>query len=304
MNVIKTIPTEYIRPFEGQPRRYFDPQALQELADSIKTHGQYTPAWVVPVKCIGCELDAAPWEPDGNNSEVTHVCIDGAQQYELIAGERRWRACKLADIATLVCEVRPNLTLEQQYIASVMENFGRKDCTTMETARSVKQLLEQYGGDYAKTANVFARSEAWVRQINMLNRLLPEVATMLEPPNARLSTQVGVALANLQADVQIRLASEIAKRGLRLRAALSYIRVVATDEQRVSKQGKRRPSADFEILKTFISTLGTQAQAIMMLGEERIQGMFTNRDPKSKVLMRAIVRKRIEQLRELEVMLQ
>lgn len=298
MNVIKAIPVEHIRPFPGQPRRYFDTQALQELADSIKTHGQSTPAWVVPLRddqddqsSVDAELGPLP------------LARTKPRQYELIAGERRWRACQLVGVPTLICEVREGLSLEQQYIHSVMENFGRKDCTTMETARSVGQLLKQYDGDCGKTAKVFARSEAWVRQLAMLLRLEPEVAAMLEPPNARLTTQVGVSLSNLQPEVQVRLAREIAARGLKHKASLSFLRASVTDGHRVHKQGRRRPSDDFALLKRFLESLGPQAQAIMVLGEERLQSMFTHRDPQVKVTVRAIIQKRVAQLQQLEGLL-
>lgn len=287
MNVIKAIPVEHVRPFPGQPRRYFDPQALQELADSIKAHGQSTPAWVVPVECEGCAQDAS-----------------SRAKYELIAGERRWRACQLVGVPTLDCEVRIGLSLEQQYIHSVMENFGRKDCTVMETARSVGRLLKEYDGDHAKTAKVFARSDAWVRQLAMLLRLEPEVAAMLDPPNARLTTQVGVSLANLQPDVQLRLAREIASRGLKHKSAMSFVRASVTKGQCVTKYGRsRRPSDDFDILRRFLDSLGPQAQAIMALGNERLQAMFTHRSPQVRVTVRAIIQKRITQLRDLEALL-
>lgn len=284
MNEIQRIPVEQIRPFDGQPRHYFDEQALQELADSIKMYGQFTPAWVVEV---GCAQDAGRYK-----------------QYELVAGERRWRACKLAGVTTLLCEVR-TYSKDEQYVASVMENFGRKDCTTMETARSVGRLLKQYGGDGAKTAKLFARSEAWIRQMSLLTRLEPEVAAMLEPPNARLTTLVGCSLANLQPETQIRLAKQIAGRGLKHKAALAFVRNAVTNNERVHKQGRtRKPSDDFDILRRFLDTLGPQAQIIMGIGKDRFNVIFANRDPNSRKNVRAMIEKRITQLRQLEEMLQ
>jgi hypothetical protein len=138
-----------------------------------------------------------------------------------------------------------------------------------------------------------------VRQLNMLNRLAPEVAAMLEPPDQKLTTQVGVTLANLRPDVQVRLALEIASRGLRHRAALSLVRGSVTNDQRVSKQGRRRPSDDFAILAGFLRDVGPRAQSILDLGPERIAAMFAHRDPKARATVRAVVAKRAEQLREL-----
>lgn len=278
MNSIRTIATDKIKPFPGQPRKYFDEQALLELATSIKQQGQYTPAWVVA-------LDDKPGF------------------YQLVAGERRWRACQLVGIPTLICEVREYDTKAEIYIASVMENFGRKDCTTMETARSVGQLLKACKNSYTEVASIFARSTAWVQQLNCLNKLLPEVQSMLDPPNAALTTQVGVTLSNLQPDIQLQLAREIASRGLKHRGALALVRSSVTNDQRVSKRGKRRPADDFAILRTFLNVIGPQAQAIMALGDDRLKAMFTHRAVEDKRMISAVIKKRIEQLKELDVLL-
>lgn len=271
---IQEIPVDKVQPFAGQPRRYFDPAALRELADSIAAHGQSTPAWVVPLQ-------------------------NG--RYELVAGERRWRACQLAGIPTLLCEIRKGMNREQQYLASVMENFGRKDCTTMETVQSVGRMLEMYDGDLARTAAVFARSTAWVQQYRMLLRLEPEVAAMLEPPEPKLTTLVAVSLANLQPEVQVRLAREIAKQGLKHRSALSHIRSSVTDDARVVRRGrKRRPSDDFRLLTRLLGSIGPQAQAVLDLGDARLAELFVHREPKVVDSVRAVLVKRIEQLRSLE----
>lgn len=282
MNEIRTIPLEHIKPFDDQPRKYFDDQALQELSDSIRQQGQYTPAWVVRSGKLA--KDGVP------------------QQYQLVAGERRWRACRLAGIKTLVCEVREYETKAEQYVASVMENFGRKDCTTMEAARSVGRLLKVYGSK-KEVATVFARSENWVGQMNILNRLEPEIQAMLEPPNAVITMLVGVSLANLTPKLQLRLAREIADKKLRHGAALSLVRTSVTNDDRISKKGKRNPSDDFAILKSFLDALGAKAQAIMALGNERVNAMFINRGANDKELIRKVLQKRIAQLKELDEVL-
>lgn len=281
MSVIRTIPIEDISPYKGQPRQYFDQQALQELANSIKTQGQYTPAWVVALGTL----------------EST-----GRTKYELVAGERRWRACKLAGVSTLICEVRDYATRAEQYVASVMENFGRQQCTVMETARSVGQLLKVHKS-HEEVATIFARSEAWVRQMASLNRLEPEVAAMLEPPDAKLSTQVALTLCNLQSGVQKRLAREIADGKMRHNAALSHVRINTSNTDRVNKQGSRSPKSDYNILANFLTVLGAKSQAIAALGEPRIKAMFTHRADRDRELVLLMLKHRQTQLRELETLL-
>lgn len=250
---IERIPIESIIPYASQPRKYFDDESLKELADSIRENGQITPAWVIPAK---------------------------KGKYELIAGERRWRACKLAGVTTLLCEIRSGLSDDQRYLASVMENFGRKDCTTMEAARSVGAVLSINDGNMAKTASVFARSPEWVRQLNSLLRLEPEVAAMLDPPNPSLNMLAAVSLANLQPEVQKRLAKELVQAGLRHRAALRHIRANVDNKDRVSMVGRaRKPSDDFEIVQRLLIQLGPDTEAVLEMDHERIKAMFAKKTP-------------------------
>ena len=286
---IGSIPTERIRPFKGQPRTHFDEAALRELADSIAANGQKTPAWVIP--------------PDEHGI------------FELTAGERRWRACQMAGIPTLLCEVRQPESAVSRYIDSVMENFGRKDCTVLEAARAVQEVARLKFGDKiergkvaevdAAVARVFARSVAWVQQMKLLLRLHPHVMRYLEPPQ-KLPTQVAITLANLQPEIQISLAEDIVKNGMRLRTALAHVRNHATDDQRVTRRGRsrRRPSEDFQILHRFLTNLGESAQVLIDMGDERVNAMFQNRPPKDRQIVAGVLVKRIGQLQRLQGLLQ
>lgn len=246
--MIERIPIAKVRPYDGQPRKYFDEESLGELAASIKENGQTTPAWVVPV---------------------------GGGLFELIAGERRWRACALAGVETLLCEVRDGLTEGQRYLASVMENFGRKDCTTMETARSVGEVLRMNGGDLAKTASVFAKGVPWVRQYNSLLKLDPLVAQMLEPPAPSLSLVGASSLAGLRAEVQVRIAKELVQAGLKHRAALRHIRASVEGVDRATNLGRpRKPSDDFELVQRLLIQLGPDTDAVLGMEEDRLKAMF------------------------------
>jgi ParB family chromosome partitioning protein len=277
------IPLERIRPFKGQPRKYFDPIALQELADSISEIGQRTPAWVMA---------------DG----------DG---YQLIAGERRWRACALAGIETLLCEVRKAESANSQYVDSVLENFGRKDCTVMETAFAIKRVTEIYFGSgakhgdavYVKVARIFARSVAWVQQHRSLLNLDVKVQAMLNPAlpaDKRLPTQVAVSLANLRHEDQVRLAGEIIERGMKFRSALAFVRGSKTEEMRVRKNGRTRsPAEDFRMFRRFLENLGQGAQIILGMPVENTRAMFVNRPAKDLTSVIAVLRKRAKQLETL-----
>lgn len=281
---IGAIPISMIRPFWNQPRKHFDEASLRDLADSIAQEGQRTPAWVMPI---------------------------GKGQYELIAGERRWRACQLAEITTLRCEVRAPEDASAQYIDSVMENFGRKDCTSLEAARAIAGVIRirfgptpQHGDKAAsEVAKVFARSQAWVHQHLGLLRLHPEVQDLLE--SGKISTSVAFALSNLQPEVHLPLAREISGKKMRLKPALTLIRGAATNSSRISQKGRqRKPSDDFSILARFLNSLGEQAEALLAISTPHMAAMFAHRPPESLATVRKVLRRRIEELGQLETALQ
>lgn len=272
-SIIEKIPVEAIQPYPGQPRRYFDPAGLQELADSIKENGQVTPAWV----------EAA-----------------GKGCYQLIAGERRWRACKLAKVPTLTCEIRVGLSENKRFLASVMENFGRKDCTTMETARAVAEVLKINAQDYDKTATVFARSSAWVRQYVSLLKLNPQVAAMLEPPDVSLTMSAALMLTNLHPSKQVKLADEILEFGLKYRAALRHISNSVEEGDRISHRGRaRRPSDDSELLQRLLSSTGPVIDTLTSLSGERIIAMIESKTTKDMTGLCAGLRMRVRQFEAL-----
>lgn len=289
MNEIKAIPLSDIRPFDGQPRKYFDPVALQELADSIVEVGQRTPAWVMEKK---------------------------PGKFMLIAGERRWRACALAGIPTLRCEVRPTENADAQYVDSVLENFGRKDCTVMETAHAIQKVAEIFCGpnpkfgqeNLKKIGRIFTRGPAWVAQHRSLLNLHPKVQAMLDPalPQAkRLHTQVAIALANLLHEDQVNIASSILEKGMRFKPALEYVRNSKTSTNRAVNKGKvRRPDDDFRIFSRFLNNLGENAQIMLHIPHDRLTGMFANRPPAVLKTVIAVLRKRSTQLESLAARLE
>ncbi len=255
---IGVIPVEIIRPFANQPRKHFDEDALRELADSIAAEGQRTPAWVMP--------------------------IDGGQYlYELIAGERRWRACKLAGIPTLRCEVRAPETAAEQYVDAVMENFGRKECTSLEAARAVAEVIRlRYGDDAARAGRyscddvgkVFARTGWWVSRHLALLRLDPEVLALLEVPQ-KIPTQVAMALVNIEPAAQKRLAKKIVGEELGFRQALNLIRAEGRRGVKVSPFGNYRDRRqESRLLSSFVESTADRLDGLLDLPLSRWRTIF------------------------------
>ena len=276
------IPVSAIRPFKGQPRTHFDEQALKELADSIAAEGQRTPAWVMPIS---------------NNGH----------QFELIAGERRWRAVQMAGIETLLCEVRNPESAAQQYLDSVMENFGRKDCTILESAMAVKEVFriksggkKQWGDKVAvDVARVFARSTGWVYQMLQVSRLHPRVLDLLRPPQ-KLPTPAAISLASLSHDMQLELANEIVQKGLKNKASLAYIKNRIIDQPQHLGQKRARPYEDHKTLTRFLASLGGQMEALLLISHDRHVAMFKNRPARDLDIVVKIIAQRRTQLQKLE----
>ena len=141
-----------IYPNPNQPRKHFDEEALQELASSIKLHGVIQPLVVNKTE-------------DGN--------------YMIIAGERRWRASKLAGI-TKVPVVIKNYTEKQVKEISIIENLQREDLNPIEAARAIKQLMDEYNLTQETISDRIGKSRSNVANTLRLLQLYPDVINMIE----------------------------------------------------------------------------------------------------------------------------
>lgn len=140
---VQKLPVDSLSPRSEQPRQHFDEQALDELADSIRTHGVLLPLVVTP---------------------------DGEGRYRIIAGERRWRAAKKADLKTVPAIVRTLKELEQLEVALV-ENVQRVDLSPLEQAVSIERLHQQFAMPYEMVAKRLGKATSTVVNIVRLLQL-------------------------------------------------------------------------------------------------------------------------------------
>jgi len=140
---VEKIPLKQLRPNPRQPRQHFDETALRELAASIKRHGIVQPLIVSPA-------------------------ADGV--YDLVAGERRWRAAGLAGLATVPAIVRQRQELEQLEVA-LIENVQRVDLSPLEQAVSIERLHEQFSLSYEAIAERLGKATSTVNNTVRLLRL-------------------------------------------------------------------------------------------------------------------------------------
>jgi ParB family transcriptional regulator, chromosome partitioning protein len=202
---LRELPVEAIRPNPKQPRTKFDPEALAGLASSIEESGVVQPLLVRPLR-------------------------DGG--YELIAGERRWRAARQAGLAKVPAIVRDSAQAERLQVA-LIENMVREDLNPVEEARACAALVEDLGLSKAELARRVGRSRAAVTNLIRLLELPDEAIELLEA--GKLSEGHGKALLAADGnDVRRRLA----------RAAVQGGWSVRETEAKAGLAGKPKPRRD------------------------------------------------------------
>ncbi|TXH70138.1 MAG: ParB/RepB/Spo0J family partition protein, partial [Thiothrix sp.] len=135
--VLKKLSVEQIQPGTYQPRSQMDAQALQELADSIKAQGLVQPV------------------------VVRRLSLGG---YELIAGERRWRAAQLAGLTAIPAVIR-EIPDQAAAAMSLIENIQREDLNSLEEALALRRLIDEFGLTHQQTAEAVGRSRAAVTNL-------------------------------------------------------------------------------------------------------------------------------------------
>lgn len=185
---LRTLPIEYLQTGRFQPRRIIDPAKLQELADSISAQGIVQPV-------IVREQD------------------DG--RYEIIAGERRWRAAQLAGLREVPVVVRDISDQTAQAIA-LIENIQREDLNPMEEAEALQKLLEDHGMTHQQLADAVGKSRATISNLVRLMDLHPATKQLLL--DGRIEMGHARALLGLESDAQVSLANKVAEKKLTVRA--------------------------------------------------------------------------------------
>ncbi|TAK62569.1 ParB/RepB/Spo0J family partition protein [Methylobacter sp.] len=186
---LHTLPIEHMQRGKYQPRKDMHPEKLQELADSIKAQGIIQPVVVRKL---------------------------AAEKYEIIAGERRWRAAQLAGLQQVPVVVKEIDDRTAMAIA-LIENIQREDLNPLEEAEALRRLLEEFEMTHQQVADAVGKSRATVTNLLRLIDLHPDVKKMLI--SRQLEMGHARALLSLDGPKQVFLANKIVKEGLTVRAA-------------------------------------------------------------------------------------
>ncbi len=195
------LPLDLLQRGRYQPRVDMRQESLAELADSIKAQGVVQPIVVRPVESLG----------------------DGVvQRYEIIAGERRWRAAQMAGLSEIPAVVR-HVPDEAAIAMALIENIQRENLNPLEEARALERLISEFGLTHQQAADAVGRSRAGVSNLLRLLELAPEVCELLE--SRQLEMGHARALLGLEPRrKQTEVATLVVKKGLSVRDTEALVR--------------------------------------------------------------------------------
>ncbi|TPH13242.1 ParB/RepB/Spo0J family partition protein [Litorilituus lipolyticus] len=221
---LQELSVKYLSPGKYQPRRDMSDAALEELSLSIQSQGIIQP---IVVRSIG------------ENS------------YEIIAGERRWRAAKLAQLEVVPCLVK-EIPDESAVAIALIENIQREDLNAMEEAIALERLLNEFDLTHQEVAIAVGKSRTTVTNLLRLNNLNEEVKTFLE--NGDIEMGHARALLALEGEVQTTAAQTVATKELTVRETESLIKKI------------QNPVAEKEAIEKDIKTLDLEQGLADKLG--------------------------------------
>lgn len=241
------LPLDSIRPNPRQPRTVFDDDELAELAYSVREIGVLQPVVVRPIPATELEDPDAAGYPDSSGASGADGSPGTAgmpARFELVMGERRWRAARAAGLATVPAIVRT--TADEDLLRdALLENLHRSQLNPLEEAAAYRQLLDDFGCSQEELASRIGRSRPQVSNTLRLLRLPPMVqrrvaAGVLSAGHARalLALPDGAAME--------RLAQRIVAEGLSVRSVEEIVTLGAADAPKARKPrpGARRPQLD------------------------------------------------------------
>ena len=234
-DVLRTLPVAQLQPGKYQPRKDMDPDKLEELSASIRAQGVIQPIVV---------RELAPG------------------QYEIVAGERRWRASQLAGLSEVPVVLR-ELDDRTVIAMALIENIQREDLNPLEEAQALQRLIDEFSLTHAEAAAAVGRSRAAVSNLLRLLDLPPAIRALVEA--RRLEMGHARALLTLSPELASKLAYEAAENGWSVREVEHRAQQFAAGKVPATGSAVRKPGAtraqqpDIATLETELSeSLGTR----------------------------------------------
>ena len=226
-SALREVPVEQLRRGEYQPRIDMRQESLAELADSIRSQGIVQPIVVRP------------------------VAGDGVVRYEIIAGERRWRAAQLAGLESVPAIVR-DIEDEDAIAMALIENIQRENLNPLEESRALTRLIDEFDLTHAEAATAVGRSRASVTNLLRLQELTDKVKALVEDRSIDMGH--ARALLAVQDPVQqFDAARQVVRKGLSVRATEQLVKGMLTGRDKKKAAPAREANADIRRLEMDIA---------------------------------------------------
>ena len=235
------LPISQVESCSSQPRKYFDEESLAELADSIREHGIIQPLTVRKLS---------------------------SGYYQIIAGERRWRAARMAgldEVPVIVIEADDRKAAE----LAMIENLQREDLNPMEEAAGFQSLIENYHMTQEEAAQRVGKSRSAVANAMRLLSLAPSVAAMVE--DGRLSAGHARALLTLSPALQEKTAETIVHSELSVRQTEALVNRLRAEKKEAPQKGPNAVNYTLEAQKELSSKMGRGVKIVTGRKKGRIE---------------------------------
>jgi ParB family chromosome partitioning protein len=252
------LPISQVESCASQPRKQFDPESLADLADSIREHGIIQPLTVRKLQ---------------------------SGYYQIIAGERRWRAARMAgltQVPAIVIEADDRKAME----LAMIENLQREDLNPIEEAEGYQVLMSQYNMTQEETAQRVGKSRSAVANALRLLNLCPPVRAMLE--DGRLTNGHARALLRLQdPEVQRRAAGDMVRRGMNVAQAEAYVEKLLQSAQVTPPRGRST-----YIIKDVRLFLNSVDRGLHLMRQAGVDAGWNRQDTDREILLTIRIPKR------------
>lgn len=250
------LPIIDIEPNKDQPRKDFGEDKLAALAESIKEHGVISPILVTPGK---------------------------GGTYKIVAGERRWRASKLAGLKEIPCIIK-ELNAQELSELAMVENLQRDDLNPIEESEGYRYLMERFSLTQEEIAKKIGKSRSAIANALRLNNLCTEVKALLK--DDKLSQGHARALLTLDADAQLAIAERIIQDGLNVRQTETIVQNYGSEKTRPQKKNVNPMMQKYykDVENNLSSQFGTKVRICEGSKKGRIEIEYYSKDDLERIL--------------------
>lgn len=250
------LPVSILVPSSVQPRRQFDENALNSLAQSIRSQGIIQPLLVRPM-------------PNGT--------------YEIIAGERRWRASQMAGLTSVPVVVR-ELEDGKALEIAIVENVQRDDLSSIDEADGYLRLVNEFNYTHEEMARVTGKSRSHITNLMRLLSLPDKIKEFVMLKDISMGHARALLALNEDEALQLRITKQIVKKGLSVREAEALVRKYTDDGSAKRKEGKATDFATTEIEKRVSQALNLAVSLKQKEGVGSITIAFKSQDEMANLL--------------------